>query len=257
MTYLVVCAAAFAASVLTFFSGFGLGTLLLPVFAIFFPVDLSVGLVAVVHLLNNFFKLALVGRYADRKVVLTFGAPALVASYGGALSLVWLSSVKPLWVYSLSNHTAEVTLVKLVIAFLILVFAWLEMVPRLQAFSFDKKFLPAGGLMSGFLGGLSGHQGALRSAFLVRCGLNKEAFIGTGVAIAVCVDVARIAVYAGHFGPALKPHFLPLLSAATGAAFLGAWLGSRLTARMTIRSIQWIVSVLLFAVAGGLAAGII
>ena len=38
MTFLIVCAVAFAASALTFFSGFGLGTLLLPAFALFFAI---------------------------------------------------------------------------------------------------------------------------------------------------------------------------------------------------------------------------
>jgi uncharacterized protein len=38
MTYVVLMAVAFIASALTFFSGFGLGRLLLPAFAIFSPV---------------------------------------------------------------------------------------------------------------------------------------------------------------------------------------------------------------------------
>ena len=33
---------------------------------------------------------------------------------------------------------------------------------------------------SGFFGGLSGMQGALRSAFLARAGLSKEAFVASG-----------------------------------------------------------------------------
>ena len=39
MEYFVIPLAAFAASMLTLFSGFGLGTLLMPVVAIFFPVE--------------------------------------------------------------------------------------------------------------------------------------------------------------------------------------------------------------------------
>ena len=80
MTYLVVCSVALVASGLTFFSGFGLGTLLLPAFALFFPVEHAVALTAVVHFLNNLFKLALVGRHADRRVVVRFGIPAILAA---------------------------------------------------------------------------------------------------------------------------------------------------------------------------------
>jgi len=38
-------------------SGFGLGTLLLPVFALFFPLPVAIAATALVHLANNFFKL--------------------------------------------------------------------------------------------------------------------------------------------------------------------------------------------------------
>ena len=83
MTYLVVCSVAFVASGLTLFSGFGLGTLLLPAFALCFPVEQAVALTAVVHFLNNLFKLALVGRHADRRAVLWFGVPAIGAALVG------------------------------------------------------------------------------------------------------------------------------------------------------------------------------
>ncbi|MEM6640395.1 MAG: sulfite exporter TauE/SafE family protein, partial [Pseudomonadota bacterium] len=41
MDYLLVCTVALVASALTFFSGFGLGTLLVPAFALFFPAPLA------------------------------------------------------------------------------------------------------------------------------------------------------------------------------------------------------------------------
>jgi hypothetical protein len=47
VSYVVVCAVALLASGLTFFSGFGLGTLLLPAFALFFAVEQAVALTAV------------------------------------------------------------------------------------------------------------------------------------------------------------------------------------------------------------------
>jgi hypothetical protein len=62
MDFLLICLFAAFASFLTFYSGFGLGTILLPVFALFFPVELAVGLTGIVHLLNNLFKLLLVGK---------------------------------------------------------------------------------------------------------------------------------------------------------------------------------------------------
>ena len=66
MHYLIICTAAFLVSGLTLFSGFGLGTLLLPVMALFFPIDAAIALTAIVHCLNNLFKFALLGRHADQ-----------------------------------------------------------------------------------------------------------------------------------------------------------------------------------------------
>ncbi len=42
--------------------------------------------------------------------------------------------------------------------------------------------------MTGFFGGLSGMQGAMRSAFLAKSGLGKEAFIATGAVIAAAAS---------------------------------------------------------------------
>lgn len=87
MSYLFICLAATTASALTFFSGFGLGTLLLPVFALFVPIDRAVAFTAIVHLINSVFKLLLVGSHADRKTVLRFGLPAILAAVLGAALL--------------------------------------------------------------------------------------------------------------------------------------------------------------------------
>ena len=77
MEFLGVALAALLAAGLTLYSGFGLGTLLLPVFALFYPVEVAVAATAVVHGANNVFKVSLVGKHADRGVVLRFGLAAI------------------------------------------------------------------------------------------------------------------------------------------------------------------------------------
>ena len=47
MSYLLVCLVALIASGLTLVSGFGLGTLLLPAFALFFPIEIAISATAV------------------------------------------------------------------------------------------------------------------------------------------------------------------------------------------------------------------
>ncbi len=52
MGYLAVAVASLVVAALTLVSGFGLGSLLMPVFALFFPLEVAVGATAVVHLAN-------------------------------------------------------------------------------------------------------------------------------------------------------------------------------------------------------------
>lgn len=257
MSYVVICAVALLASGLTFFSGFGLGTLLLPAFALFFPIEQAVAMTAIVHFLNGLFKLGLVGRMADRRIVLRFGVPALVASFIGAWVLLWLAGIAPVLEYTLADREFKVTAAKLTIGVVLLIFALAELLPRFRDLSFGSQFLTLGGLLSGFFGGLSGMQGALRSAFLSRAGLSKEAFVASGVVIACLIDVSRLGVYSRSLlaeGAGLNYR---LLGAAVLSAFVGAWLGNRYLKKLTMQGVQRIVAVTLFAVAVGLVCGIL
>jgi hypothetical protein len=254
---LVIAVVAFLTSGLTLFSGFGLGTLLLPAFLLFFPADISVAMTAIVHFANNLFKLALLGRHANRAVVLRFGMPAIVAAFLGAHLLLAFTASEPLTSYSLFNNTFQITAVKLLMGALIILFALLEAVPSLRQFEFDKKYLPLGGALSGFFGGLSGHQGALRSAFLVRAGLSKESFIATGVVIACLVDVTRLGIYVQHFAVGGIRENLLLIVGATLSAFAGAFVGSRLLKKTTWATLHSVIAVLLLMIGALLCLGIV
>ncbi len=257
MDILFICIVALFASGLTLFSGFGLGTILLPAFALFFPIEIAIALTAIVHFLNNLFKLAMLGKYADKGVVLRFGAPALIAAFLGAKALLLFSDLAPLYTYQLGGKSFNIEPVKLVVAILIIIFAVLDLTPKFSKVSFDKKYLPLGGLLSGFFGGLSGHQGALRSMFLIKSGLSKEAFIATGVVIAVLIDISRIIVYAGIFKTLQDGVNYSMLAVVTLSAFAGAYIGRRLVKKITIQTLHIIVAVMLIMIALMLGAGII
>lgn len=68
-------------------------------------------------------------------------------------------------------------------------------VPALSSAGLSSPLASSGGTISGFFGGLSGNQGALRSAFLLKAGLSKKAFVATGVVSAVIFDAVRLMVY--------------------------------------------------------------
>ncbi|MFN4812905.1 MAG: sulfite exporter TauE/SafE family protein [Bacteroidota bacterium] len=258
MEYLIICITAFGASLLTFFSGFGLGTILTPVMIIFFPPEEAIALTGMVHLLNNLFKLIIVGKQTDIQTALKFGIPAVVGSLIGAFVLVYLSKHFFHYEYQLLGHAMQITLIKLLVALLMIFFALFEILPWLKSIQFDKKYIRLGGFISGFFGGLSGNQGALRSAFLLRYGLSKEVFIATGVVIACLIDVTRLSIY---FSESNNDDYYwendTLLIMAVLSAFAGAYLGSKLLKKVTLDFVQKIACIMIIFLALLLAAGII
>lgn len=257
MQFILIPLIAFVVSGLSLFSGFGVSTLLVPAFVFFFPIEVAVALAALVHFLNNLFKLALVGKHADLKVVLTFGLPALLASLLGAQLLFLVATLPNLANYQLGPQHHAIMPIKLLIALLMIGFALLEIVPRFKHLSFPNKYMPLGGILSGFFGGLSGNQGALRSAFLIKSNLSKNAFIATGIAIAVFVDIPRLTVYATHLKSTSVQQNASLLVYTTLAAFLGAFLASRLLKKTTFKTVQLVVAVVLLGIAVLLGSGLI
>lgn len=244
------------------FSGFGLGTLLLPVFALFLPVELAVAATAMVHGANNVLKAGLLGRRADPRIVLRFGLPAIVAALAGVYALKLLTAMPELHAYSLLGRQAVVTPLKLAMAGLMAAFAVLELHPRFEKLQIDRRYLPLGGVLSGFFGGLSGHQGALRSAFLAKVGITPEAFVGTNAVIGLLVDLVRISGYAAIlFGARLaelaRSRDGALIAAGALAAFAGVVLGKRVLHRITMSTVQRITGALLLLIAALLGGGLV
>ncbi len=255
MEIIIISIVAFFVAILTFFSGFGLGTILTPVFMLFLPVELAIALVGVVHFFNNIFKLILVGRKADKEVLIKFGVPAVIAAFFGSWLLLNITDMQPLFTYEAFGKQFEVFPVKFIVSILLIIFASMDLIPYFKKLQFGKEKLPLGGAMSGFFGGLSGNQGALRSAFLIKAGLSKEAFVGTAVVVSTFVDFTRLSVYATKFSQAGLTDNLSLVLSATVAAILGAYLGNKLLKKVTLNFIQVTVAVLLIMVSVALGAG--
>jgi len=260
--FLIVAITAFAAAGLTMYSGFGLGTMLLPVFALFFPVEVAVVATAMVHGANNVFKVSLLGRHADREVVLKFGLPAIAAAVLGALALAGVAqSNSSITVVVFDETVSETTPVKLIIGLAMMGFALFELLPRFRSLEFNRRYLPLGGVLSGFFGGFSGHQGALRSAFLAKAGLSTERFVSSNAVIGLLVDLTRMSVYVLLF-TAAGGHLSdfggwPLVMTGAISAFCGVMLGKRFLHKVRMTSIQTLVGILLFGVGLALITGIL
>ncbi|NDK08823.1 TSUP family transporter [Candidatus Gracilibacteria bacterium] len=247
---------AFLASILTFFSGFGVGTILFPVFAIFFPLDIAIAMTGIVHLLNNLFKLLLVGKYFDKKIVLKLGITGIIGAILGAYLLLLLSNLDLKVDYKVFGYLFETDIFKIIIGLLLIIFSIVEISPKLKNINFSNTGIYITGLLSGFFGGLSGHQGALRTAVLVKLNLEKTVFIATGVVIAVMIDITRIPIYLTNF-KILDTQNLQLIVLTTISAFLGSFIGSKLLKKVTIRFIQILVSMMLVMMGILIALGII
>jgi len=257
MTLLLVGLIALLASGLTFVSGFGLGTLLLPAFGAFLPLEHAVALTGLVHVLNGLFKLSLVGLHIDWRVFLRFGLPAAVAAVVGAELLLSLSTAAVLAQWHWAGRVAQVTPVKLVVGLLLCAFAAIELRPSLRGLTFAPRYLMLGGVLSGFFGGLSGLQGALRSAFLVRAGLAPRAYVATGSAIGVLIDLSRLPVYASALMTVRDQIDWSMVQVAVVCACIGALFGQKWIGSMTMTGVQRIVAALLLVTGTALMLGLL
>jgi uncharacterized membrane protein YfcA len=163
-----------------------------------------------------------------------------------------------LYTYNIGSSSYDITLLKFLIGILIIVFVGMEQSPSSKNKQFPKTWHTIGGLISGFFGGLSGNQGALRTMFLIKSDIPKEAFLATGIAIACLVDITRLTTYFTQPERLAHVHAnLNTVGFATLFAFFGAYLGSRLFHKITLASIQKVVMVSLLLIAVLLIFGII
>ena len=138
MQAFIISLVALIASLLTFFSGFGPGTILTPVFIIFFPVEIAIALTGIVHPLTNFFKIALIGRQINWKVGVRFGVTAIIGAFIGAELMLLFSNIKPFYTYIISDRLFSITMIKLIISILMIVFSLFEIIPSLKNIQFEK-----------------------------------------------------------------------------------------------------------------------
>lgn len=258
MIYFIIALTSLVASFLTFFSGFGLGTILLPVFAIYYPLPIAVSLTAVVHLLNNLFKIALVFKNINWHVALKFGLPSMISAFIGAYFLNKLSlKNNQLFTYEMFDYQFHITLLNIIVGFLIILFSLVELSKKISAISFDQKYLIPGGILSGFFGGLSGHQGAIRSAFLLRLNFDKKVYIATGVFVACLVDVTRLFLYNTRMNVLNSDSNYQLLIIAVLSAFVGAFIGNKLFVKTSITFFKWFVALFMFSMGILILSGVV
>ena len=111
--------------------------------------------------------------------------------------------------------------------------------------------------MSGFFGGLTGNQGALRSAFLIKMNLEKSVFIATTVVISFFVDLTRISVYISKIKDFEISNYLILGLAAIVSAIAGSFIGFKSLKKITLNFIRNLVAIMILLIAFLLLLGIL
>lgn len=254
LPYCLIAITAFLASLSTFFSGFGLGTILLPVFSLFFSPEIALATTALVHLINGLFKVALTFKNINWPVFMKFGSFAFLGSMFGAYLIYALGDMGLVYSVKLDESIHHVNYTEFSLGLVMLIFALLEFTSFLENRKIGKSWIPFGGFISGFFGGFSGHQGAVRSAFLSNTPLSKFEFVATSALLGVIIDLTRISSYSQQLDSEI-----PIELVATGAAFaiLGSVLGNQLLKKTEMRFIKWVIGCFLFTVGTLMLLGLI
>jgi uncharacterized membrane protein YfcA len=200
---------------MTAIAGAGTGSTLVPLFAQRLDFKLAVAAVALPHLAASASRAVRLRRAIDGKLFVRFGVVCAIASLVGALIHTHASS--PIITYLFAAL--------LVLAGLLGLTGWSERI-RLG----KKGAFIAGGL-SGFLGGFAGEQGGIRAVALLGFDLKKEAFVATGTAVAVLIDVVRAPVYMVAQWDALKPVWGFVALAVSGVS-IGTFVGGAVFQRI-------------------------
>ncbi len=191
--------------------GFGIGSLLTPLFAVPLGTNLAVASVTVPHLFATALRCYRLRRDIDYRILRSFGLLSAGGGLAGALAYSWLGP-------SALTGVLGTLLVLTAIA-------------NLTGFAHGRS--PHGawasmlGLFSGFFGGLAGNQGGLRSAALSAFSLAPSAFVATSTATGLLVDLARTPVYAAVTSAELLGVWRPV-AAATVGVLIGTIAGERL-----------------------------
>ena len=224
---LIVCSA-LAGGAIAGVTGFGIGSLLTPALAWQIDARTAVAAVSIPHCLGTAFRFWLLGGRVDRRVLWSFGLMSAAGGLTGAL---------------LQQRSTTPALM-LIFGALLLFSAGAELTGFARRMQFEGPFAWVAGATSGFLGGLVGNQGGVRSAALLGVDLPKHAFVATATAVALMVDAARVPVYLWYLHGQLMP-LAGLIILATAGVLAGTFVGHRLLQTIPERWFRRTVAIIL------------
>ncbi len=236
--YFVLVTVTLATSVVTLFTGFGVGTVLAPVMAMYFDVKVAVFLAAVVHFFNNASRLYLYREYVDRGVIRRFGVISIVGAFLGSYAQIFIDSAR----------------LKAGFGLFLVAYGLSQFLPAGAGLRIPRWLDPVGGFLSGLLGGLIGNQGAIRSLYLLNYRLDKKEFVASAALIAVVIDCTRIPVYVYTMHGHLAANGLLLLTV-VASSVAGTALASRVLPQVSAELFKRIILVAVVLLGALMLAG--
>jgi hypothetical protein len=218
---------AVAAGAIAAVSGFGIGSLLTPVLALTVGTRVAVAAVSVPHLIGTAFRLWLLGKWPDPRVLWSFGIASAAGGLAGALLQRWAGNP---WLSVLFGA-------------LLLFTCTSELLGWAQLMRFKGRLAWVAGVVSGLFGGLVGNQGGIRSAALLGFDLDRQTFVATATAIGLIVDAARMPLYFWSQREELAGLTAPM-AVATAGVLIGTVIGSRVLVRIPEQRFRRVVAVI-------------
>lgn len=233
----LVALAAFVSGSIASVAGFGIGSLLTPLFSLRMEFKLAVAVVSLPHFVATALRFLLLRRHVDRRVLLGFGIASAAGGLAGALLHGWVES----------------PILTLLFGALLVFSGVAGLTGLADRMTFGGTGAWIAGTASGVLGGLVGNQGGIRSAALLGFDVPKQAFVATSTAVGLMVDVARLPVYLVQEH---RPIFAawPVLAAAGIGVTAGTILGAKILAWLPEKSFRRMVSSLILLLGLGMIA---
>ena len=209
-------------------AGFGIGSLLTPVLASRHEASIAVAAVSIPHFVATAYRLWIVRRHIDWKLLKSFGLTSAIGGLAGAAV----------------GLTFESRLLELVLAILLLFVGFGGLMGWTNKMKFEGLWAWIAGAISGFLGGLVGNQGGLRAGAMTGVGVSRDAFVATATATGLMVDGARMPVYALAHGQQLV-QIWPTIALMCLGVVGGTWLGMKVLRLIPEDRFLTIVTILL------------
>ena len=223
----LVAAAGVLAGAIASVAGFGIGSILTPLFAYRTGTKLAVAAVSIPHFVSTAYRFWLLRADIDRATLLNFGIMSALGGLTGAML----------------SASASNPILTMVFGVVLIFVAVSELSGLARRMRFHGAVVWIAGALSGFLGGLVGNQGGIRSGALLGFDLPKRAFVATATATGVIVDVARMPVYLATQQVQLATLWVPICIAIV-ATLIGTVLGKRYLERIPEPLFRKLVAVL-------------